>query len=121
MELLQAMIFVKDLERMSAFYQDGLGLRPLPEKTREGWAEFDAGGSVVALHAIPAQYAQNIVIASPPVAREDNPIKLVFRAADLSAARAQLVAHGAVMGEIRSWGTCDGLDPEGNVFQIASV
>ena len=121
MELLQAMIFVKDIERMSAFYQGGLGLRPLAEKSRAGWAEFDAGGSVLALHAIPAEFAKNIEITVPPAAREDNPIKLVFQTADLAAARAQLIAHGASMGEIRSWGTCDGLDPEGNVFQITQI
>ena len=121
MELLRAMIFVKDLERMTVFYQDALGLRPLPEKTTDGWIEFDAGGTILALHAIPAEYAKNIQISNPPAAREDNPIKLVFRAADLSAARAHLIEHGAVMGEMRSWGACDGLDPEGNVFQIALV
>lgn len=119
MELMRAILFVKDMERMSAFYQDGLGLRALPDKARDGWAEFEDGGSVLALHAIPAQYAQNIIIANPPVAREDNPIKLVFRAADLSAARTHLIEHGAVMGEIRDLSRCDGLDPEGNVFQIA--
>jgi catechol 2,3-dioxygenase-like lactoylglutathione lyase family enzyme len=119
MELVRAMIFVKDVPRMTAFYRDALGLRLLLEKSTDGWVEFDAGGAVLALHAIPAAYAANIEIANPPIAREDNPIKLIFHAADLTAAREHLIAHGAVMGDIRSWGACDGTDPEGNVFQIA--
>jgi hypothetical protein len=51
--------------------------------------------------------------------REDGAIKLVFRVDDLEAARAHLTAHGAVLSERCSWGAYDGLDPEGNVFQIA--
>ena len=121
MELMRVIIFVKDMERMGAFYQDALGLRALPDKARDGWAEFEDGASVLALHAIPTEYAKNIVINVPPAPREENPIKLVFQTPDLSAARAHLIAHGAVMGEIRDLSRCDGLDPEGNVFQIALV
>jgi catechol 2,3-dioxygenase-like lactoylglutathione lyase family enzyme len=119
MRLQCSIIFAKDIERMTAFYRDGLGLRVLPERAQAGWVELDAGGATIALHAIPDHIAKDIVIASPPEAREDTPIKLVFETADVEAARAHLVAHGAVMGEPRSWGACDGLDPEGNVFQIA--
>jgi hypothetical protein len=45
----------------------------------------------------------------------------VFEVADLSQARAHLIAHGAVMFEPRRRGACDGLDPEGNVFQIVEM
>lgn len=80
--------------------------------------EFEAGGVSLSLHAIPAQFAETIELATPAEAREGTPIKLVFEADDLAAARAHLIAHGAVMFEPRAWGGCDGLDPEGNVFQI---
>src|SRR6185436_3536353 len=73
-----AMIFVKDLERMSAFYRDALQLGELPEAEQDGWVEFDAGGARLALHQIPPQYADGIVIGSPPQPREDVPTKLVF-------------------------------------------
>jgi catechol-2,3-dioxygenase len=120
MELRQAMIFAKDLGAMTTFYRDGLGLHVLPGTQRDGWVELDAGGSRVALHAIPAAIAKDIAIATPPAPRSGTAIKLVFATDDLAAARAHLIAHGAVMDEPRSWGACDGIDPEGNVFQIVT-
>ncbi len=121
MNLQTAMIFVKDMNRMAAFYRDGLGLRQMPEKAREGWIEFAAGGSRLALHAIPPAIANGIEITDPPQPRDDTPIKLVFETADLDAARAHLLSHGAVMQNPRNAHSCDGLDPEGNVFQIVTA
>lgn len=115
------MIFVKDIERMTAFYRDGIGLRVLPEKAREGWVEFAAGSSSLALHAIPREIADGIEITDPPRQRSDTPIKLVFETPELEAARAQLSAHGAVMHQPRNSRSCDGVDPEGNVFTIVSA
>lgn len=119
MQLRTAMLFVKDLPRMRRFYAEALGLTELPERQGDGWAEFAAGGVTLGLHAIPPHIAADIAIGDPPTAREDTPIKLVFACPDVAAARLHLAAHGAVMFELRPWGTCDGLDPEGNVFQIA--
>jgi predicted enzyme related to lactoylglutathione lyase len=121
MLLRRPIIFAKDLKRMTAFYRDGVGLRFVPECSTEQWSELDAGTARLALHAIPARIARGIEITSPPRARSTTPIKLVFEAPDLQAARARLIEHGAVMSEPRSWGACDGLDPEGNVFQIVQA
>lgn len=121
MELGSTLIFAKDLARMTAFYRDGLGLRLLPERSEEGWVELDAGAARVVLHAIPEHIAQGIQIDSPPKQRENTPIKLIFRTPDVAQARAHLLEHGAVMFEPRAWGGCDGLDPEGNVFQIVQA
>ena len=52
-----------------------------------------------------------------------NPHKIVFYAQDVDAARAAVVARGAVMGAVRKFGTialCDGQDPEGHVFQLST-
>src|SRR4051812_39387062 len=103
MKLGLAMVFARDMERMTAFYRDALELALIPGESREGWAVFDAGGARLALHAIPPAIAQQIVIADPPVAREDGAIKLVFHAPDPAAARARLIAHGAIMLEPRPW------------------
>jgi hypothetical protein len=92
----------------------------VPETRQSDWVEFDAGGALLALHAIPAHIAETIEIATPPEARAKTPIKLVFETADLVAARVRLVSHGAVMFEPRASGGCDGLDPEGNVFQVVT-
>ncbi len=120
MKLRRTIIFVKDIQRMTAFYRDGLGLRLQSETSSEDWVEFEAGGAL-ALHAIPARIAKGIEIADPPRARGETPIKLVFQTADVDAVRDHLKAHGAVMSEPRSWGACDGVDPEGNVFQIVKT
>ena len=121
MNLNCSIIFAKNMERMTAFYRDGIGLRFRPDRSNEMWAEFDAGGLTFALHAIPEEIAQGIEITVPPTARSQTPMKLVFGAPDLDAARAHLVGHGAVMFEPKPWGGCDGLDPEGKVFQIVKA
>jgi catechol 2,3-dioxygenase-like lactoylglutathione lyase family enzyme len=77
MELRIAMIFVKDLDRMTAFYRDGLGLRVLPEKTREGWVELAAGNCSLALHAIPPEIAGRIEISDPPRQRSETPMAVM--------------------------------------------
>lgn len=118
MKLGGAVLFVKDLAAMTAFYRDGLGLA-VRAGAAPGWVPLDAGGVELGLHQIPHEIAATIAIASPPVARADTPIKLVFEVDDMAAARARLIAHGAVMAEPR-WGGCDGCDPEGNVFRIAA-
>ncbi len=117
MRLRTAILFAKDMERMLAFYRDGVGLVPRPESSRPGWAVLDAGATQLALHAIPAGIAAGIAIADPPVAREDTPLKLVFECDDVPGARARLLAHGAVLVRGDD-GRCDLLDPEGNVFQV---
>jgi catechol 2,3-dioxygenase-like lactoylglutathione lyase family enzyme len=121
MKLRRAMIFAKDMTRMTAFYRDGLGLRLIPENRREDWVEFEAGGCLLALHAVPVEISKDIAIASPPEPRADTPMKLVFETPDLRVARSHLLSKGAVMHEPRSSSACDGLDPEGNVFQIVEV
>ena len=40
MRLHGAMLFVKDLERMTAFYRDVLGLEPVKETRLDNWVEF---------------------------------------------------------------------------------
>jgi catechol 2,3-dioxygenase-like lactoylglutathione lyase family enzyme len=119
----QVMVFAKDMARMSAFYRDGVGLVPVEDTRPDEWIRFDAGGVLFALHAIPAEVAKHIAISDPPKRRGDTAIKFTFHVADVEAARQQLLAHGAQMSEIARHADlelCDGLDPEGNVFQIAN-
>jgi catechol 2,3-dioxygenase-like lactoylglutathione lyase family enzyme len=119
MRLKCAMIFVKDLDRMAEFYGQTLGLKPRAETRTDAWVEFDAGNATLALHAIPPHLADRIEISSPPQVREKNPTKIVFAVEDVQSERARLEALGVTM-VLRPWGTCDGVDPEGNVFQIAA-
>jgi catechol 2,3-dioxygenase-like lactoylglutathione lyase family enzyme len=123
MNLSCAILFAKDVALLRTFYCDALGLT-VREATPDGdWVQLDAGGAGLELHAIPAGIAEGIVLDDPPRARESTPIKLAFRADDPEEERARLVASGVRMREIRRFGElvlCDGLDPEGNVFQITN-
>ena len=119
MRLSGVMLYVKDLPRMAAFYEETLGLRPISETRMENWVEFDAGGSSFALHAIPAEIANHIEISTPPRPREKNPVKLTFEVADVASERERLQSLGVPVVE-RPWGAYDGIDPEGNIFGIRS-
>ena len=112
----RVIVFAADMTRLRVFYTAILGE---PSETEHGWVGFANG---LALHAIPPAYAP--AIAEPPVARTDTAIKVVFIVDDLPAMRAVLAARGATMREPQTYGArtfCDGVDPEGNVFQIANA
>jgi predicted enzyme related to lactoylglutathione lyase len=115
-----ALIYVKDLPRMRTFYSEMLGAKPRNDMWTDSWAEFDAGGTQFALHAIPPDIAAQIEITSPPRPRGQNPVKLVFEVDDVEAERARLESLGAAMVQ-RPWGAWDAIDPEGNVFGIRSA
>lgn len=118
-QLAQAILFVDDVALMRDFYRDVLGLTVLDDEP--GWVRLDAGSSVVALHSI--RRAATNPLAGPPAERTDGHVKLCFHADDVDAARADLVARGVVMRAIHRHGGasfCDGIDPEGNVFQVTT-
>jgi catechol 2,3-dioxygenase-like lactoylglutathione lyase family enzyme len=117
MRLARAMIFVKDIDRMAAFYTDVLGFKAIESTRLSNWVEFESG---LSLHAIPRQIAENIVIASPPRPRETGAVKLFFEVADPEAERPKLAALGIQILE-RPWGGWDAVDPEGNVFQLCQA
>ncbi len=117
MRLNHAMIFVKDLPRMTAFYSAALRLQPIEETRLDNWVEFDTGSARFSLHAIPVDIASGIEISSPPQPREKNPIKLFFGVDDVATERKRLEVMGVVIIE-RPWGAIECVDPEGNIFQI---
>jgi predicted enzyme related to lactoylglutathione lyase len=119
MRLQRAILFVKNLPLMVDFYQTSFGLTPIPETRTGEWAEFDAEGTILALHAVPAHIASDIEIAQPPVPRERTPIKLCFAVDDVQAERARLEALGVQVIQ-RHWGDCDAIDPEGNIVQLCA-
>jgi catechol 2,3-dioxygenase-like lactoylglutathione lyase family enzyme len=105
-------VFVKDLDRMVAFYRDVLGMSVVDEST--GWVEFGAG---VALHAIPASIAEGIEIAG---VREEAAVKVVLEVTSVERETERLQGLGVKVKE-RPWGSVDFVDPEGNVLQIAEM
>src|SRR5450432_3650814 len=87
MRLRSAMIFVKDIQRMAAFYGETLGLRPMAATRTDSLVEFDAGGAHLALHALPVGVADQINLSAPAQARTENPLKLIFVVGDVERER----------------------------------
>lgn len=114
------MIFARDVERMTVFYQALFATEPSSQDSSPGFVVFDLGGTRFALHAIPPEFAEDIVIEEPPLARTDTPIKLIFTTADLDAACSRVFENGGLILPARGQRSRQALDPEGNVFAIES-
>jgi len=117
-----AVVYAKDLARVSAFYAGVLGCRVAHSEVDHVVLESPAFQLVIV--AIPAHIAGSIDVAEPPIRRSDTPIKLVFPVASIDTARLAAASRG---GELdppeREWRfqgfrVCDGHDPEGNVVQF---
>lgn len=113
MRLDQAMLFVNDLERMTAFYTKVMGFRPIEHTKTSDWIEFDTGGAGFSLHAVPQPLRRASDAPAPP--REHEACKLIFSVEDLDAEKARLSAQGVRILP-RPWGGWDAADPEGNVL-----
>src|SRR5687767_9866209 len=113
MTLRGAMLFVKDLEPMTAFYTEVLGLTVVPETRLADWVEFRSNGSRFSLHTIPSAIAAGITIAIPPAPRERSVTKLTFQVADVNDTLSKIEAMGLPLLR-RPWGEVEATDPEGN-------
>jgi catechol 2,3-dioxygenase-like lactoylglutathione lyase family enzyme len=108
MRLARVILFTNQMDAMSEFYSQVLGLNQVTNE--KGWREFDAGGARIALHS------------GPPSPGRKGP-KIVFYAEDVAAAREMLVARGARFGKVRQSEMlflCDGKDPDGNPIQLSN-
>ena len=119
MRLDGAMLFVKDLDRMTAFYCDVLGLEPIEETRLENWLEFRGDGVRFSLHAIPSAIATGIRIDSPPRPREQSSAKLTFAVQSVDATLQKIEQMGLPLLR-RPWGGTEAVDPEGNVFAVTA-
>ncbi len=119
---MDAVLYVVDLDRMTAFYRDALGLEPAG--SHDGGADLLCAGSVLHLVQVPAAVAATIEIALPAERREETPIKLLLPVADVAvSARRAAAGGGQVDEDAQPWewqGTLrlDVVDPEGNVVQL---
>ena len=108
LQIRRIILFAKDMAAMTRFYEEQLGLRVLERSP--SFVDLDAGACRIALHKT----------TSPQAGRT----KICFYAEDVSAARADLVARGVVMGKDPGPGDglklCDATDPEGNIIQLSN-
>lgn len=122
MDKFGAVLFVKDVSRLTAFYAEVVGL-PVTESGKT-WARLGTGAFELVVHGIPPHIAATFEISTPPQRREDAAIKLIFPVANIAVARATTARLGGAMNPPdREWQlgalrVCDGHDPEGNVFQV---
>jgi catechol 2,3-dioxygenase-like lactoylglutathione lyase family enzyme len=108
MKMARVILFTGQMDKMSKFYGDVLGLKQVSQE--KGWQEFSAGGASIALHSGPSSPGRK----GP---------KIVFHATDVAALREKLVARGATFGKVREgevFCLCDGKDPDGNPIQLSS-
>jgi catechol 2,3-dioxygenase-like lactoylglutathione lyase family enzyme len=108
MRLARVIFFTGQMDAMSNFYGEVLGLKQVTKE--KGWLEFAAGASRIALHSGPSSPGRK----GP---------KIVFYAKDVAALRDVLVARGARFGKVRigeMFCLCDGKDPDGNPIQLSS-
>ena len=115
-------IFAKSKKRVSAFYQQALGL--VAEESQPSHDLLVGPGVEIVIHAIPRQIAATIQLAKPVEPRDETPIKPTFVVADLEVVRAAAKKTGGYLKplegawHIRGCTVLDGWDPEGNVVQF---
>lgn len=108
MNLARIILFTAQMDTMSRFYGEVLGLKLVTKE--KGWQEFSAGTISIALHS------------GPPSPGKKGP-KIVFHSENVPALREELVARGAKFGRARigdPFTLCDGKDPDGNPIQLSN-
>ena len=118
MELNRIIIFVADVDKCAAFYQNTFGFTAKPGRTPE-WVELDTGGCTLAFHQARAKGAK----VSKGTGSSANPHKIVFSTKDVEGKRAELIRKGVKMGAVMKFEQlvfCDGTDPEGHKFQLSN-
>src|SRR5271168_4793976 len=107
MKLARVILFTAQIDAMSKFYGDVLGLKQITNE--KGWREFAAGSARIALHSGPSSPGRK----GP---------KIVFYPKDVALLRETLVARGGRFGKARKgevFCLCDGKDPDGNPIQLS--
>jgi len=108
MKMARVILFTGQMDAMSEFYGEVLGLKRVTDE--KGWREFAAGAVRIGLHSGPSSPGRK----GP---------KIVFYAKDVSAERARLSSRGARFGKLRVFGAlamCDAKDPDGNPIQLSN-
>jgi hypothetical protein len=117
-----AVLYAKDVARVSAFYAGIAGMAVT--HTEADHVVLESPSLQLVVVAIPAAIAATIDIADPPQRRTDTPIKLAFAVESLDGARKAAPLLGGELDPVeREWvfrqhRVCDGHDPEGNVVQF---
>lgn len=110
--------YVRDIKKLQNFYVENFNLKTLEED--DIWILLNAGTINIGLHRIGQDYLKNIDTNH----KFDNNTKIVFEIDfDIESARNELISRNVEMREIKTFENynywlCDGVDPEGNIFQL---
>jgi catechol 2,3-dioxygenase-like lactoylglutathione lyase family enzyme len=107
MKVARVILFTDQMEKMTVFYRDVLGLKMVTNDP--GWREFKAGAVTIALHS------------GPPSPGRKGP-KIAFFAEDVVAKRERLNKRGAKFGKasLGEFQLSNGKDPDGNWLQLSN-
>lgn len=117
-----AVVYAKDMDRLSSFYAAALGLAPAERDDEH--VRLESPNFQLVVRQIPGPLAARIQIGDPPEPRWDAAVKLVFFVPNIEEVRTAATAYGAVLDEdakdwtFQGWRVWDGLDPEGNIIQF---
>ena len=117
-----AVVYARDLSRVSAFYA---GVPGFAVNHSEGdHVVLESPALQLVIVAIPEHIAATIDVAEPPFRRTETPIKLVLAVASIQEMRAMAESRGGQLDaperewQFQGFRVCDGHDPEGNVVQF---
>ena len=116
------LLYVKNLEQVARFYERLLTLAV--SRTEEDHIVLESEACQLILHRLPPYIAESIVIQSSPEVREGTPVKWLLPVPSIADARLLASSLGGQVWPVeREWEfmdmrVCDGIDPEGNVFQL---
>jgi predicted enzyme related to lactoylglutathione lyase len=114
-------LYVRDVSRLKQFYQTHLALE-VSEEINDEWTVLKAGPMELALHRVGKPYREQPV---NEMAQSNS--KIVFSlASGLIEARERMILAGVNMRQVKRYegfpySMCDGVDPEGNVFQLMQL
>jgi predicted enzyme related to lactoylglutathione lyase len=125
--MLSAAIYALDVPRLASFYRMVTGGAIVSDPNgRFATVTPPMHDFEVHIVAISEAFRDLVETSSPPEPRSDTPIKLVFDVDDIEATRTAVGAAGGSLSPREAQWTwrdmihCDGVDPEGNVFQVRS-
>jgi predicted enzyme related to lactoylglutathione lyase len=121
--MVAAVIYVKDLRPMQAFYEQCFAMSTVDSDGDE-FCILESDHWELSLVSIPAAIAATFTIADPPVRRADTPVKLAFAVQSIENLLTVIARTGGRTDpiesawEFRNHRHLDCLDPEGNVLPL---